>query len=174
MRISANIAALQKSLEEAKKEINRKLESMVQIFSYWITWQAIENTPYGDSELYFRYYNIKTRLKWFLPYEGSAKGGWTISMNLPTKILVPERASSVEALNIKSNADKDSMSYKLGDTVYIVNSVPYMANSGFTQPSFDSLENGYSAQAPRGVMEPTIEQIQNIYQLKLDEYYKAS
>ena len=174
MQVTCDTSKLEQSLKKFREEAVRKMEGMVQIFAYKVTFEAIENTPYGDSDLYFNYYNLRSRLKWFLPYEGSAKGGWTISMNQPTKILVPERADSREAINIKQNADNDSMLYKLGDTVYIMNSVPYVNTPGFTIASFDSLENGYSAQAPFGIGEPTLHAIYGIYASELNEYYKAS
>ena len=66
------------------------------------------------------------------------------------------------------------MLYKLGDVVYIMNSVPYVNTPGFTVASFDSLENGYSAQAPYGIMEPTLHAILGIYDSELNKYYEAS
>jgi hypothetical protein len=174
MQVSCDTSKLEQSLKKFHEDAVRKMQGMVQIFSYKVTVEAIDNTPYGDDEVYFKYYNLKSRLKWFLPYRGSAKGGWTISMNTPSRILVPERADSVDAINIKENADNASVTYKLGDVVYIMNSVPYMNTPGFTQSSFDSLENGYSAQAPFGVMEPTLHAILGIYQSDLKSYYEAS
>ena len=174
MQITCDTSKLEQSLKKFHEEAVRKMQGMVALFSYKVTLEAIDNTPFGDSETYAGYYNLKSRLKWFLPYEGSAKGGWTISMNTPTYIRVPERANGREATNIKENADIDSLKYKLGDTVYIMNSVPYVSTPGFTAASFDSLENGYSAQAPYGIMEPTLHAIYGIYASSLDEYYKAS
>lgn len=174
MKIICDTSKLEESLKKAHEEAVRKMQGMVQIFAYKVTVEAIENTPYGDSDLHFNYYNLRSRLKWFLPYEGSAKGGWTITMNNPSKILVPERADSREAINIKQNADTDSMLYKLGDVVYIMNSVPYVNTPGFTVASFDSLENGYSSQAPYGIMEPTLNAILGIYDSELNKYYEAS
>jgi len=174
MRVTCDTSKLEQSLKKFHEEAVRKMEGMVQIFAYKVTVEAIDNTPYGDDVNNFKYYNLRSRLKWFLPYQGSAKGGWTMTMNSPSRILVPERANSVDAINIKENADIASVTYKLGDVVYIVNSVPYMNTPGFTQPPFDSLENGYSAQAPYGVMEPTLHAIYGIYRSELNEYYEAS
>lgn len=172
--IKCDTSKLEQQLKKFHEEAIKKLEGMVQIFAYKIAWQAIENTPFGDSILNAKYYDLKSRLRWFLPYEGSAKGGWTVTMNIPSSILVPERAADESAENIKTNAEQDAMTYKLGDKVYITNSVPYMATVGFTQGRFGALEKGYSGQAPNGVMQPTKDEIIGVYQLKLDEYYRAS
>lgn len=174
MQISFDTSKLEQSLKKFHDEAIRKMQGMVALFAYKITLEAIDNTPFGDSVTYASYYNMKSRLQWFMPIEGSAKGGWTISMNKPTHIRVPERANGKEATNIKENADVDSLKYKLGDTVYIMNSVPYMNTPGFTSSKFDSLENGYSAQAPYGVMEPTLHAILGIYASSLNEYYRMS
>lgn len=173
MRVTCNTDALLASLKKLEEEVAQKLKTMVETFVYNIAWQAIENTPFGNAEANKRYYYSNLRLKWFMPIEGSAKGGWTVSMNTPTRVLVPLRADSEAAINTKEDADRDSKAYKLGDTVYIMNSVPYVATEGFTSPNFGSLEGGYSRQAPQGIMKPTVDSIINIYQLKLDEYYKA-
>lgn len=175
MQISCDTSKLEQSLKKFHEETVRKLEGMVQIFSYWVTWEAIENTPIGsiteDNEWM---YNLPSRLR-VLPAEvGSAKGGWTISFNGPTKIIFPERANGEGAENTKNNADIDSQKYKLGDTVFIMNSVRYVASDGWTLPKFGSLEGGYSSQAPNGIMEPTLHAIYGIYRSELNEYYKAS
>lgn len=172
--IKCDTSKLEEQLKKLHEEVTKKLEGMVQIFAYHVTWKAIETTPYGDDVLYSKYYELKSRLRWFLPYEGSAKGGWTVTMNQPSRIYVPERAQDREAINIKTNAEKDSMAYKLGDTVYIMNSVPYVATPGFTLGKFGALEKGYSGQAPNGIMQPTLDEIIGVYQLKLNEYYEAS
>jgi hypothetical protein len=174
MRVTCNIDELLDSLKKLEEEVTRKLEGMVEIFVYNIAYQAIENTPYGNAVQNARYYNSSARLKWFMPVEGSAKGGWTVTMETPSRVLVPLRADSENAINTKEDAERDSKTYKLGDTVYIMNSVPYVATAGFTSPSFGSLEGGYSAQAPQGIMGPTVDSILGVYQLKLNEYYKAT
>jgi hypothetical protein len=175
MQISCDTSKLEQSLKKFHEEAVRKMQGMVSTFSYWITWEAIENTPIGNiTEANEWMYNLPSRLR-VLPAEpGSAKGGWTISFNGPTRIIFPERASDENALNIKSNADSDSQKYKLGDTVFIMNSVRYVASDGWTLPKFGSLEGGYSSQAPNGIMEPTYHAILGIYRSDLKSYYEAS
>lgn len=180
MRISANIAALQKSLEAYHKEAVKKLEGMVEIFSYWVTWQAIENTPYGDSDAYSALYNKKARTRYLPAEAGFAKGGWVIEMDKPFSSNYFMQADSENATNVKWAAEQRSMNYELGNTVYITNNVPYVANDAWPYANYrngdpvKSLEGGASTQAPKGIMQPTFEAIAGIYQLKLDEYYKAS
>lgn len=175
MQITCDTSKLEQSLKKFHEETVRKMQGMVQLFSYWVTWEAIENTPIGTlTEANEWMYNLPSRLR-VLPAEvGSAKGGWTISFNGPTRIIFPERATDENALNIKNNADTDSQKYKLGDTVFIMNSVRYVASEGWTLPKFKSLESGYSDQAPNGIMEPTLHAIYGIYRSDLKSYYEAS
>ena len=175
MQITCDTSKLQESLKKFHEEAVRKMQGMVSTFTYWVTFEAIENTPMGqvtDSNAWM--YNLPSRLR-VLPAEaGSAKGGWTISLNAPTRIIFPTRASDESALNIKQDADTTSEKYKLGDTVFIMNSVRYVATEGWTLPKFGSLEGGYSSQAPNGIMEPTFHAILGIYQSDLKSYYEAS
>lgn len=173
--IKCDTSKLLEQLQKFHKESIKKMEGMVQIFAYKITWQAIENTPIGsitpDNEWM---YNLPSRLR-VLPAEvGSAKGGWTVTLNGPSRIIFPERAEDENAANIKTNAEMALESYKLGADVYIMNSVRYVASDGWTLPKFGSLEGGYSSQAPNGIMGPTMESITGIYQLQLNEFYRAS
>ena len=180
MRIVANIDALQKSLEEAKKEVAKKLEGMVQIFAYKVTWQAIENTPFGDSDEYAALYNRKARTRYLPAEAGFAKGGWVIEMDKPFSSNYFMQADSENAQNVKWAADQRSLNYNLGDTIYISNNVPYVANDAWPYPTYKngnpvrSLESGASTQAPQGIMKPTFDSIVSIYQLQLNEYYEAS
>jgi len=174
MRITCNYSELEDSLKKFHEEAVRKMQGMVIMFSYMVTFEAIENTPYGNSSKYPQFYNNEFRTFWLEPKEGSAKGGWILTMNLPSNVLSPERASSSEAKNTKDAAFSSASSYKLGDMVYIVNSVPYVSSEGFTENNFGSLEGGYSQQAPQGIMRPTIDMITSYYQIRLDYYYKES
>jgi hypothetical protein len=174
MQVSCDTSKLEESLKKFHAEAVRKMQGMVSTFAYWVTWEAIENTPIGDDQTYAALYNVKERLRVLPPEAGSAKGGWTISFNRPTRIIFPERATDSNAQNIKNNADVDSEKYKLGDTVYIMNSVRYVASEGWTLPQFGSLENGYSSQAPNGIMEPTLHAIYGVYRSDLKSYYEAS
>lgn len=174
MQISCDTSKLEQSLKKFHDEAIRKMQGMVAMFSYMVTFEAIENTPYGDSSKYPQFYNNEFRSFWLEPKEGSAKGGWILTMNLPSNVLSPERAFTSDAKNIKDSAFSSANKYKLGDIVYIVNSVPYVASEGFTEKTFGSLEGGYSEQAPQGIMRPTVDMIMSYYQARLSYYYKES
>lgn len=180
MRITCNSSELEDSLKKFHEEAVRKMEGMVQIFAYKVTIEAIDNTPFGDYQTYAALYHNYARLRVLPPEAGSAKGGWTISFNGPTRIIFPERASDTNAENIKMNAKSDSTGYKLGDDLYIMNSVRYVASDGWPYETYKngtpvrSLENGASTRAPFGIMEPTLHAIYGIYTSELNEYYKAS
>lgn len=180
MKIICDTSKLEESLKKAHEEAVRKMQGMVQIFAYKVTVEAIENTPFGNVIEYAALYNNYIRLKTLPPEAGSAKGGWTISFNGPTKIIFPERATDENAVNIKTNADIDSQKYRLGDDVYIMNSVRYVASEGWPYDTYRngapvrSLESGASSQAPYGIMEPTLHAIYGIYTSELNKYYEAS
>ena len=165
-----------KSLRDFHKEAVRKLEGMVEVFTYQITVEAIDNTPYGELTPDNQWmYELDSRMKKFLaPEPGHAKGGWNIQFNKFVSIRSGMRATDSNAYNIKQYADDDSTKYRLGQTVIISNSVPYVANKGFTLPKFGSLEEGYSDQAPNGIMQPTLDQIMSVYNKDLSRYYKGA
>ncbi len=180
MQVSCDTSKLEQSLKKFHEDAVRKMQGMVQIFAYKVTVEAIENTPFGNITEYAVLYNNFIRLKTLPAEAGSAKGGWTISFNGPTKIIFPERASDENAVNIKNNADNTSQQYKLGDDIYIMNSVRYVASDGWPYDTYKngspvrSLESGASEQAPYGIMEPTLHAIYGIYRSELKSYYEAS
>lgn len=172
--IKADLSAFRSSLEEVKLKMTRGLESVVEGFIYNITVQAIDNTPYGtDNELY----HMKSRLYAGLyPEPGHAKGGWQVvtgqfltGSSAGLRKTYPAR--SKQAFDVKEYADVASSKYRLGETILVVNNIPYVANEGFTLPWMRSIESGYSNQAPNGIMAPTISQIETIYKNNLLDYY---
>ena len=173
--IRAELTDFNSSLEEVKRKMTIGLESVVEGFIYNITAEAIDNTPYGqDNELY----HMRSRLmRGLYPEPGHAKGGWQVVTgkliaNSSSGLRKTYPARSEQAYDVKDYADVASSRYKLGDTVLVVNNIPYMANDGFTLPWMKSIESGYSeVKAPNGVMAPTVAAIQNIYSHNLAEYY---
>jgi hypothetical protein len=172
--ITTDLTAFKSSLEEAKSKITKGLESMIETLMYSIAVEAIDNTPYGqDNELY----SLKSRAYAGLyPEPGHAKGGWQVVTGkyLPTSSRAFRKtypARSESAFDVKDYADIASSKYKLGDTIMVVNSVPYLANDGFSLPWMKSIESGYSDQAPNGVMAPTLSAVQSIYLKNLADYY---
>ena len=180
--ISCDTSKLEAELKKFHEEAVRKLEGMVEIFSYKIAFQAIENTPFGDSDAYSSLYRNKIRLD--LVHQdadaGRAKGGWVIQMNKPYTSWWFMKADSELASNVKWANDARSENYKIGDTVYITNNVPYVATDAWPYPTYRngqpvmSLESGASQQAPQGIMQPTLNEIMGVNQLQLNQFYEAS
>lgn len=163
MRITANIDALQKSLEEAKKEVAKKLEGMVKKFSYWVTVSATNYTPLGDSEKYSNLYKLREERYGLKPEEGFARGSWQISLDgtLDVQELYGPGSNSVAV----DAAIINLMNYSLGETVLIGNTGPYI----------QKLEDNYSKRTNgQGIMQPTLEMITRVYQLDLDSYYRTT
>jgi len=179
--ISCDTSKLEAELKKFHEEATRKLEGMVERFSYWVTWEAIENTPFGDDIEYAALYNNPARLSITKNAQaGNAKGGWVIEMNKPYSSWWFMQADNENAENVKWAADHRSTNYKIGDTVYITNNVPYVSADGWPYDTYKngaqvrSLESGASAQAPFGIMEPTLNAILGIYQSDLKKYYEES
>jgi hypothetical protein len=170
--VTCDTSKLEKQLQEFHAQAVKKMQQMVVMFSYEIAVEAIENTPFGT---FNAMYELKSRLK-YLPAEvGSAKGGWNISMGKAVSIINPsiDRADDEGAWNVKDRAWNAVRQYKLGDSIFITNAVPYVASEGFTRPWFGSLEGGYSPQAPEGIMKPTFGMIQSVFSkgASLVQYY---
>lgn len=179
--ISCDTSKLEAELKKFHEEATRKLEGMVEKFSYWVTWEAIENTPFGDDVEYAALYNNPARLSITKNAQaGNAKGGWVIEMNKPYSSWWFMQADNENAENVKWAADHRSTNYKIGDTVYITNNVPYVSADGWPYDTYKngspvkSLESGASTQAPFGIMEPTLNAILGIYQSDLKKYYEES
>lgn len=179
--ISCDTSKLEAELKKFHEEAVRKLEGMVELFSYWVTFEAIENTPFGDDVEYAALYNNPARMSIAKNAKaGNAKGGWVIEHNKPYSSWWFMQADNENAENVKWAAEHRSANYKLGDTVYITNNVPYVSADGWPYETYRngspvlSLEGGASKQAPYGIMEPTLHAIMGIYQSDLKKYYEAS
>lgn len=172
--VSFDIEALERSLDAVIKEAERKMKGMVHKFAYIIAATALDNTPYGDVVANAGYYNLKSRLKYLPAEAGYAKGGWMIEMTNRSGDMFPDKADSREATNIHNRLKKEATAYKLGETVYIGNNVPYVSQEGWTLPSSGALDNGSSKQAPYGIGQPTLASVLRTYQLHLDDYYHKS
>ena len=172
--VSFDITALEKSLDDAIKTIERKMVGMVHKFAYVFAATALDNTPYGDVLANAGYYNLKSRLKYLPAEAGYAKGGWMIEMQTPSGDMFPDKADSREATNVHDRLKQEVTAYKLGETIYIANNVPYVSQEGWTLPSSGALDKGYSKQAPYGIRQPTMGSVLRTYQLHLDDYYHKS
>lgn len=157
--IKADTTALEMSLMKAAGAIALKLKAMVKGFSYEFTLSAIENTPLGDSDTYANLYKLREQRYGLAPVEGFAQGSWQIDFDSD---LMPQELYSGSAAG--SAAKISLMNYSLGDTVYIGNVGPYIR----------SLENGYSDQAPEGIMKPTLDQVLSAYKIDLKRYYSTA
>lgn len=163
MYITCDTSKLEKSLKLFHEEAVRKMQGMVQKFSYIVAWTAIDNTPLGDSLKWEDLYDLRKRTIGLEPIEGFAKGSWRVSMDgtLEMQTLYGQDSDEMAASIIKQDLNQ----YKLGETVMISNFGPYIVEleKNFTR---------YNKQQP--IIQPTMESIYRTYQLSLDDYYKAS
>ncbi len=158
MKITCNTSKLQKQLQQLKLDVTRKLENMVREFAYHVSLSAIANTPIGNSVTYRKYYEARTDLP---QVEGLSKGNWQYgnSPNFSLRKIAGQSAGAAALDNILVAAE----GYKLGQKFYIGNATPYIM----------ALENNHSPQTQgQGIMQPTLNTIQGVYSLQLDDYYK--
>lgn len=175
MEITANIDDLIKSLEEAQKVITRKLEGMVTLFAYNFVIQASKNTPIGDEESiklgesgispyskYFQLYDTR-EAEWGIKAEpGYHKGAWSYSEN--SSFQFNPNINDPEYVAERSYSAA-STAYKVGDTFYI----------GAIGPGFYMLEvDRKSSQAPNGIIQPTLDDIQVIYKTDMQRFFETS
>lgn len=172
--VSFDITALEKSLDEAIKTIERKMEGMVQKFTMRMSLSAINATPMGDSEK-------EKNAQWYLdrvlknpygglklsPIEGFAQGSWQATPDSDGVINTDiqefyGKDSGTSALN---SIERSMSYYKLGQTVFITNTGPYIK----------ALQQNYSDQTHgRGIIQPTLDMVYSAIQAELDDYYHKS
>lgn len=170
MQLNANTKQLLKEITDYKNEVEGRLMKMATTFSYNVIVSAIDNTPYGTmNPLYTQLREARASFG-LLPQPGHAKGGWKMTLNMEDPYFTGV-ANGPQADNTKRTAKKVTPKFKLGDSIYITNSVPYIANSGVPYSSFGSLEEGYSPQAPDGIYGPTFDSIFSIYNMNLKSYF---
>ena len=174
MKVQANTDSLLKSIQEAEQKMKLGLESMVRGLTFSIAKEAIDNTPYGDSDLYRGFYSSPVRVARLPEAEaGRAKGGWLVSMKTVPNVEFPDIATDTTAGNIKSKAIIAGETYNLGETVYVSNHTPYVYRSGWPYGQYGSLEQGYSNQAPLGISTPTMQAIMQVFKQDLKRDYDA-
>lgn len=174
--ITSNVDALAAQLEDLHKETIRKLERMVEEFVDAVGSDAVDNTPLGDLNKVTKngvphsvLYKARLRAYGWPAEPGLAKGNWYADSGESTYFSFDRNAIDPTG-SISKSRMSELPSYKLGQTVWIVNTTPYVYKDGVM--SGRSLESGYSNQASDGIIEPTLDYIMNVYQYKFDTVYK--
>ena len=158
--ISVDVAKVLEELKAYHADTIRRMENMVRGFAYTISKTAIENTPRGDAEKYFKMYELRQDRTGLAPVEGFAKGSWQVNTTGQFSMQAIYGVNSgSEALSL---VKADLGSYKLGDTVFV-------GNKGFY---IRLLENNYSSQTTGlGIMLPTLDSIMRTYQVDLPRLF---
>lgn len=159
--ISVDVSKVLEELRAYHQDTVRRLENMVRGFSYIISKTAIENTPLGSAEEFFKLYERRQNTLGLDPVEGFARGSWQVNTTGQFSMQAIYGANSgSEALTLIKT---DLESYKLGDTVYV-------GNKGFY---IRLLENNYSSQTNNlGIMQPTLDSIMQTYQVDLVRLFR--
>lgn len=159
--LTVDVKALDKQFLELTKKIKNRLENMVKGFSYTVVIQATGKTPIGDDIKWANLYEYRQERTGLNPIKGLAKGGWYVDLDGVMNLqLIYGENSDQGALD---SAKSVLVNYKLGDTIMVANSVPYI---GY-------LEDNYSKQTMgRGIMKPTEDAIYRVMSGRLHTYYK--
>lgn len=167
----------QDTLNDLKKfqdEVKRKLSNMVAGFAYEVSVIASSNTPEGsegDLLAGLSGYGTKGQMKYAGAYQtrqkeygietstGFHKGAWYYSKQ-GTLPFNPVIQTGQDAAN--NNYNDALGSYQIGESFYIVG----------IGPGFEALNDGSSLQAPDGILQPSMDQILQTYQINLQKYYR--
>lgn len=162
--IKCDVTDFIKSLELLHKDVIRRLENMVRGFTYQFALTAIENTPLGDDVTYANLYKQRlTNGSGLLDEAGFAQGSWQVPDTISGPLDLQELYSGDSAAKV---VRIHMMNYKLGETITLGNQGPYI---GLLNSS-----NGYSDQAPNGIIKPTVEQMLSTYKIDLVRYYNQN
>lgn len=166
MITASNLDEITKQLEEYSKEVENRLKNMVAGFAREVSLVASRNTPVGNFEdmmkenSKYRGYYLQRQEDYGIPIEpGYHSGAWQYSED--TLTFQPMVFTPTEMSNDVYN--EAEASYKLGDSFVI----------GAVGPGYGDLEAGRSSQAPQGIMQPTLAEIQAAHESDLKRYYDA-
>lgn len=175
--ISVDTSALEKHLKQIAEETEKNLVNMVERFAVELAQTASNNTPIGDQDVldeyfsgqsllpqqyrYVRYYLNRVQNYGIEAQAGFHRGAFTFNdsgnfsfdRNIHSQ---PEMLTNVKS-GFRSN-------YKLGERFYI----------GGEGPGYVMLERGSSAQAPNGIVNPTVDDIVSAYSSNLQYFYRSN
>lgn len=161
MITGSNADKISKQLEDFSKEVERRLKNMVEMFAVDIVKKSANNTPLGDSVKFIAWYERRQKETGLLPEEGIAQGAWVTA--LAGQLYFTPSYGQDSGMGAVADAVQATQGYKLGQRFKIGNAAPYIGE----------LEDGYSDQAPNGIMQPTLDQIKAAHEADLKRYYDA-
>lgn len=115
-----------KSVDELLKYHKKLFTELAVNLSRDILRRLVTKTKIGDAVEFLPEYEQRYKDKGFLPKEGLAKGSWVTELNTVS----PEGAvfydSTESGVAITRTFETEMMNFKLGDTVNLHNSLPYI------------------------------------------------
>ena len=159
--VKTDTTKVEASLQQYKEFLENKLKEIAHVLAYRVAVSAIDATPIGDLEggtkAYKRLYEQRFHNKGYRVETGLAKGSWVLSLNNQVykgAVLY----DNTEGTKARASAERELMSFKLGDSIIINNSLDYIQD----------LEDGSSGQAPDGIRKPALDQIKAVYKIDIN------
>jgi hypothetical protein len=165
MRISADAKPVVDSLEKIKANIAEKLKNMVVKTSGALVTIASDNTPVGDQDridqggAYAEAYFQRQDMYGIDPTVGFHSGAWVVRSK-PDSDFDPTIYEQEETVGEAYQSAKSI--YNIGEDIYIVGK----------GPAYQFLETGGSPKAPMGIVQPTIDQIVDVFRVNVKSYYR--
>lgn len=144
----SNARTFSLNLSEYIKKTKVDLDTAVRAIVINVDSRIIDKSPVGDRERWAE--NIDRRARGLKPLPkgyigGRFRGNWQLGLNVIPTLIDTERIDAAGNVTIESHLEMLA-SYKAGDTVYIVNNLPYAQR----------IEEGWSSAAPAGVVGLTL------------------
>lgn len=153
MKIRVNTEDVLADILKYRKEVERKLKAAMTTYVYQAVLIATQKTPLGDAERWMELYQYRNTKYGLKEEEGFARGSWQVneSGQFSQKEIYGLSSGEIAAQDAEEYMLNN---YKIGDTVYIGNTGPYIMQ----------LENNYSYQTSgEGIVKPTLDEVMAMY-----------
>lgn len=158
--LSVDTEDFEKSVDEYSKLLTNALVSSVKSVMVGTANALVENTPVGDVDRYYELYQQRYDREGWDMEAGMLMANWWIELN-SDNTLFDSDARDDDGSSVKLRMQDAMNEFKLGDSILVDNETPYAEN----------IEGGQSKEKhPRGMKEPTVEALMNIYKIQFKDF----
>lgn len=151
-----------KSLQQYKDRLERELTGRtISLLTKWAN-RVYDITPKGDVDKFRYLYEMRQNATGWKIEPGLLMGNWQMFIQGEQ---VPGFIQRYDISGSSLQTDRQSMQFKLGDTIVLSNSTPYVGK----------IEEGYSkTQAPNGLQKPLLNAILDLYKIPFGDLTKKA